>query len=162
MTVQELHILEILSGYPKFGFDDNIQTMWVTGENGRKLVGKSIGRVRASPEGSWTVATINGERAPRNSENSTITVLINGSQIQATSQCITFRWDYELRDAALKTTGAPLLDEKGDPRPMCARGLSDQEKKFADVIDDAISFGFNSSDQMVINSARGSLAMEKR
>jgi len=45
---------------------------------------------------------------------------------------------------------------------VCARGLTDTEKKFADVIDDAISYGFNSSDQMVISSPRGSLGLEKR
>lgn len=157
--VQELNMFRILSGFPRFSFDFDTRTMWVTGEDGSTILAAYAGPLQPELGGKWKLVTLNGEPVVEAEDNPIIMVNIQDGMLTATSQCIVFRWWIEVQQAALQTETAPHLDANGVPMTMCARGLSAREKAFADVIDDAVEYGFDSIGNLRVTSPAGSAVL---
>lgn len=115
----------------------------------------------ADPVGQWKLAGLDGKPWPASAYP--VRIAIADNWIHATSQCVWYRWTWmrngETGFSARRTTFLSRSEpgEEPSPVPMCARGLSPDEKSFEQAIEQAKTLAFVNPNKITL----GQLALER-
>lgn len=103
--------------------------------------------------GDWVLVSIDGEPRPPRSDYVHMTFL--EGRIQASSQCIPFRWLYAHAEGRLR------IDKERYPGPICMRPLSAWERRFEEAMGAAASIALAPDGTLIVTGAKGSLRFQR-
>lgn len=101
--------------------------------------------------GNWILVSIDGAAPPPNAPP--IEVIFTDGEVGARSQCISFAWLYGVEEGKL------WMRVPNRPVSMCARGLSDWERKFQAAMP-AASYIEEAGPEMIVTGPKGKLRLK--
>jgi heat shock protein HslJ len=114
--------------------------------------------------GQWRVVALGNK--PVDSKQTPIFMTANGDRMFSNSQCVWWHWAYQIDGGGFSAEPTPRWNkiENGDmiPPPMCARGLSAQEKRFAKAIESADKITAVSQMEIVLTGREDAVKLQRR
>ena len=157
LEIQEFNMFNILMGSPRFSFNSVENEMRITGENGRMIVAVSDDSSSSRFDGTWQVTGI----STVDLSTELVTFKIDNGVMVARSQCVWFRWEFDVTGTTIMVERA--MRAEGDARPivMCARALTRLEVAYSEMMDSAVSYSFEADGQLTFTAPEGSFTLRK-